>query len=354
MPRTLPLLCLSVIAALLSGCATMYADALMYPERQPLPKGPADYGLEFEDVTFTSLDDVELKGWLIPGEGEKVVIIAHPGGFTRYGISTKDQRGLVKFAKEDVEFLNTSRQLHDAGYTVFMFDFRNHGESGQSPNGGVTGVGLEEYRDVIAAVRYVRSRAELADQPIGFVSFCQGANATIIAMSKGKEELEQQGIRCMLAVQPISVKVFSYSVASDLNFPGGLLPRAEEIVLERGGHALEDMSPLPYAKDVFVPALVVQAKSDPWTELEHVQAIYDAMPGPKELLWLDGEMVRFDTYNYFGHTPEPMLQFLGEHMGEVEGEHEVEVDHDHEGEHEVEVDHEDEGEHEVEGGEAQE
>ena len=340
MPRALPLLCLALVAALLSGCATMYADALMYPERQPLPKGPADYGLEFEDVTFTSLDDVELKGWLIPGEGERVVIIAHPGGFTRYGVSAKDQRGLVKFAKEDVEFLNTTRQLHDAGYTVFMFDFRNHGQSGQSPNGGVTGVGLEEYRDVIAAVRWVRGRAELADKPIGFVSFCQGANATIIAMSKGKEELEQQGIRCMLAVQPISVKVFSYSVARDMNFPGGLLPRAEQIVLERGGHALEDMSPLPYAKDVFVPAMVVQARSDPWTELDHVQAIYDAMPGQKELLWLDGEMVRFDTYNYFGHTPEPMLRFLGEHMGEievegeVEREGEVEVEHEHEGDHE--------------------
>ena len=317
MTRTLRLLPLAALLALLTGCATMYADALMYPERQPLPKGPADYGLEFEEVTFTSLDDVELKGWLIPG-GDKVVIITHPGGFTRYGISARHQRGIIKFAKEDVEFLPTARQLHDAGYTVFMFDFRNHGESGESPNGGVTGVGLEEYRDVIAAVRWVRARPELAELPIGFVSFCQGANATIIALSKGREELEQQDIRCVLAVQPIGVDVFSYSVADEFNFPPRLLPQAEQICIARGGHALADMSPLPYAKDVFVPAMVVQAKSDPWTKLEHVQAIHDAMPGPKELLWLEGEMVRFDTYNYFGHTPGAMVEFLGEWMGERE------------------------------------
>jgi len=36
-----------------------------------------------------------------------------------------------------------------------MFDFRNHGESDSSPNGGIAGVGLYEYKDVIAALDFI-------------------------------------------------------------------------------------------------------------------------------------------------------------------------------------------------------
>ncbi len=87
-----------------------------------------------------------------------------------------------------------------------MFDFRNHGESGRSPNGGKTGVGLEEYKDVIAAMDFIKNRDDLNDFDIGFVSFCMGANSTIIAMSK--DPLHLRKLNVLVAVQPISMEVF--------------------------------------------------------------------------------------------------------------------------------------------------
>jgi pimeloyl-ACP methyl ester carboxylesterase len=67
-------------------------------------------------------------------------VLTHVGGLTKYG-STKTYRNLTKLYNEEVEFLKTARPLHEAGYGVLMFDFRNHGESDPCPNKGIAGVG---------------------------------------------------------------------------------------------------------------------------------------------------------------------------------------------------------------------
>jgi dipeptidyl aminopeptidase/acylaminoacyl peptidase len=304
------------LAALLqTGCAGMVANSLMYPNRQPLVKAPTDYGLQSEDVSFESADGVSLAGWLIRGTGDDVVIITHPGGFTRYGFSTKRQ-GLFKLAEEDVEFLRTARVLVDAGYSVLMFDFRNHGESDTSPNGGITGLGLEEYRDVVAAVQFAAAHPDLAGRDIALVSFCQGANASIIATSKETETLRAAGLKALVAVQPISAGVFAREYGADHGIGPRILARAEQKMIERGSAPLDDMSPLPYAPDVFVPTLFVQSLTDPWTDLHFVRVVYEAIPEPKQVLWLEKEMERFATYNWFGDHPEPLLAFLDEYMGD--------------------------------------
>jgi dienelactone hydrolase len=85
--------------------------------------------------------------------------------------------------------------------------FRNHGESDQSPNGGKAGVGLEEYKDVVAAMNYIQNNEEQKKKNIRFVSFCMGANSTIIAMRKQPNKFKN--VKCLVAVQPISMEVFA-------------------------------------------------------------------------------------------------------------------------------------------------
>jgi len=301
------------------GCtgimSSMYADSVLYPNRQPVRKTPKDYGMNYEDITFKSDDGVELKGWLLPGNKDKIIIMTHPGSFTRYGYSKKDEPLTVNFYDKDVEFLATAKRLRDDGYWVMMFDFRNHGQSGKSANGGITGVGLVEYNDVVGAVDYIRKDPRLANMPIGLVSFCQGANATIIALSKAKERLKDRNITAAVLVQPISLKVFLYQYARDAGLSEEVLVEAEKKCVERGGFPWDKMSPMEYAKDFFVPALVVQAKGDPWTTMDDIKGIYGKLPEPKEMLWLDLKK-RFDTYNYFGEHPEAILAFFGKHMRE--------------------------------------
>ena len=170
-----------------------------------MPKTPKDYGMDFQNVEFRAADDVTLRGWLIPAASNKLVIITHVGGLTKYG-STREFSSFSKLYNEEIEFLKVSRHLHNEGYSVLMFDFRNHGESDTSPNGGKAGVGLEEYQDVSAVMDYMENSEKLKDKDVGFVSFCMGANSTIVAMSKQPNKFKKA--KCLVAVQPISMEVF--------------------------------------------------------------------------------------------------------------------------------------------------
>jgi len=287
---------------------------IVHPDRQPVPKTPRDYGLDSEAVTFRSEDDVELKGWLIPGKEPKLVIMTHVLGLTKYG-SAASFRSRAKLYDKEIEFIKTARHLHDRGYWVLMFDFRNHGESGRSPNRGMTSVGLDEHKDIAAALSFVHSREDLRQLPIGFVSFCAGANATIIAMSRRPELF--RSVWCLMALQPISLEVFIRTYIGRLSAPAVawlLLPAIKLFVRLRGSHPLEKMSPRAYAKDIKVPTLYVQSIHDPWTELTDILSMYEATPGEKEFFWIERTNHRFESYSYFQDKPEKMLSWLADRL----------------------------------------
>jgi hypothetical protein len=44
------------------------ADFFEKVERNPVTRTPKEVGLDYEDVSFKSLDGVNLKGWYIPSE----------------------------------------------------------------------------------------------------------------------------------------------------------------------------------------------------------------------------------------------------------------------------------------------
>jgi hypothetical protein len=287
---------------------------IIRPDRQPVPKTPRDYGLDFEAVAFRTEDGVELKGWLIPGTAKKLVIMMHVLGLTKYG-SVASYRSLRKMYDKEIQFIRTARQLHDSGYSVLMFDMRNHGESGSSPNRGMTSVGLDEHKDAVAALMFVNSRPDLRELPIGFVSFCAGANTTIIALSKRPEVFGN--VKCLLLFQPISMEVFIRTYVGRLSAPALawlLMPAINLFVRLRGGRPLGKMSPKPYAKDIKIPTLYVQTIHDPWTQLTDLLSIYEATPGEKELFWIEHIRNRMESYCYFEDKPEKMLDWLARRL----------------------------------------
>jgi dienelactone hydrolase len=287
-----------------------FSRTIIHLDRQPVPKTPGDYGMNFQNVEFKAADEVKIKGWLVPNASDKLVVITHVGGLTKYG-STRKFRSISKLYNEEIEFLKVAQHLHREGYGVLMFDFRNHGESDSSPNGGKAGVGLEEYLDVLAAMNYIQNNDNLKSKEVGFVSFCMGANSTIIAMSKNPGMFEK--VRCMIAVQPISMEVFVRTYAKKTFTPFGaglLLPLVKKFVDWQSKYPLADMSPASFVKDVKVPTMFVQARNDPWTELSDIMGFYENTRAEKEFFWIEGLDHRFQTYQYFGDNPEKMLSWL--------------------------------------------
>jgi dienelactone hydrolase len=276
-----------------------------------VPKNPGDYGLKFENIAFKSADEVTIKGWLIPGELNKVIVMTHVAGLTKYGSTTR-YKNLTKMYNREIEFIKTAEHLQKAGYWVLMFDFRNHGESGFDPNKGFASIGLKEYQDVTAALDYIHHRDEIKNANIGFTSFCMGANSTIIAMSKNPEAFTN--VKCLFLVQPISMEVFLRTYLGTFITPAGarlFMPTVKKFVVMMGALPLDTMSPRDYAKDIKVPVMYVQARNDPWTEMSDIRSFYDKTPdNPKEFVWIENTKHRYETYSYFQDKPEMMLEWL--------------------------------------------
>jgi uncharacterized protein len=307
---TIILIILALIIIYLAICYYM-AGTIIHLNRQPVPRTPKDYGLNYEKIDLKPGDGVDIKGWLIPGTQNKIIVMTHVGGLTKYG-STVAYKNPTKLYNKEIEFVKTAAHLHRAGYWVLMFDFRNHGESGPDPNRGIAGVGLKEYQDVVAALNYINTRENLKTMPVGLVSFCMGANSTIIAMSKAPEAFKN--VKCLLAIQPISMEVFVRTYAGKLLSPplaAWLLPMIKRFIIRRGGQPIESMSPAKYVKDIKVPTKYVQARHDPWTQLSDIQGFFDNTPdNPKEFMWIEDTTHRFESYSYFQDKPEAMLEWV--------------------------------------------
>jgi hypothetical protein len=142
-----------------------------------------------------------------------------------------------------------------------------------------------------------------------------GANSTIIAMSKQPDEFRK--VKCLVAVQPISMEVFVRTYLKKRFTPVGgklLFPLVKKFVDWQSKYRLEDMSPASFVKDIKVPTMYVQTRNDPWTELSDIMGFYENTRATKEFFWLEGLNHRFQGYQYFGDNPEKMLWWLNKWM----------------------------------------
>lgn len=120
------------------GSADMFGD---HPRWRGMNRGPADFGLRSETVSFDSKDGIPLKAWWLPASGTPrgAVIIAH-------GIDHTRQVMLPRAAF-----------LVRGDYDVLAVDLRGHGES----RGNIVSPGLLEARDILGALRYISGRVEI-------------------------------------------------------------------------------------------------------------------------------------------------------------------------------------------------
>jgi uncharacterized protein len=123
-----------------------------------------DLGYTFEEVEFPAVDGKTLRGWLVPGKVVSSIAIVAVHGMG------EDRR----------DFLGRMPLLHDAGYSVLLFDCRNHGASDGDGEGAT--LAINESRDVSSAVRYMKRSRGFSH--IVAIGISQGAASSILAAGK--------------------------------------------------------------------------------------------------------------------------------------------------------------------------
>lgn len=282
------------------------------PQRSPIMKTPADYGMAYEDVFFPSLDGVTLEAWFIPADSDKLIICNHPMTMNRYGYPGHLDPW-KQFNDVEVDFNKVYKALHDAGYNVLTYDMRNHGLSGEA-NGGIAADGLYEWRDAAGAMIYVQNSERLRSMTVGLFNPCAGGNAAMVAMTKRPELFE--GVKAFVCPQPCSMHIAMKELAG-LQGVGEFMEELDMEQRKAGGFTNAEMSPHHYAANVKSPMFIVQVKDDFWTKPIDVQTTYDLLTlsdEDKKLHWIEGTNKRFHGYNFFGDNPQPMVEFFDKYM----------------------------------------
>jgi dipeptidyl aminopeptidase/acylaminoacyl peptidase len=138
------------------------AYATTHPARGgPCCLTPADFGFEYESVTFPARDGLQIVGWYIPSQNGAAVTLAH------------------SFSSHRAMTLPVAAMLAEAGYGVLMFDLRAHGES----EGDLFTL-WQAGDDVLGAVDYLQGRPEVDSNRIGVWGFSAGAVASVHAAAQ--------------------------------------------------------------------------------------------------------------------------------------------------------------------------
>ncbi|GLS27547.1 alpha/beta hydrolase [Marinibactrum halimedae] len=294
----------------------MIADMMIKPASSPVFDTPASRELEYEDVTFKASDGVTISGWLIKGGTDKIIIQSHFGiQCCRAGYTRKD-KGMIKGYPTDIEFLNQAKYLVDAGYSVLMYDFRNHGDSGEGTLPWISW-GPEESKDVIAAVDFVSKHPEYKDSDIGLFSICMGNSAATIAFGREDGLKKYKNIKAMVTIQPVDYKHF----ITAMGMPGFLRNSANKVMEKRTGIDFMENTFINDVKDINVPTMIIQNTNDPFTKKEFVEQVYQNLTVEKEILWLDLPKLksaahnRAAAYDWIGKNPEQILGWFNKYVG---------------------------------------
>jgi hypothetical protein len=219
----------------------------------------ADLGAAHQDVTFTTSDGLELRGWYIPSKNRAAVIV-FPG---RKGPQRQ------------------TRMLARHGYGVLLFDRRGEGESDGDPNA----LGWAGERDLNAAVAFLRRRPDVDPDRIGGIGLSVGGEMMIeaAAESDGLKAIVSEGagirsLREALAI-PGTKKRLEAAIAHVVVTPGVAL-----FSNDAPPASLEDLVGRIAPRPVFL----IYAVPGQGGEAELSEAFYDAARGPKTIWRVPG------------------------------------------------------------------
>lgn len=206
---------------------------------------PSNYGLKYENVTFTTSDKVKIKAWLITSEkANGTVIIGHGYPFDKGNILP-----VAKFLYPD--------------YNLLFYDHRYFGES----EGKISTAGIKEVEDVKAAVSFIKER--LPKQPIALYGFSLSASSMLMSKEKVNAIIADSAYADLERM----VK-HVYFMFGPLRFPFVITTNMLAKIFF--GVYPKDVSPANAIKNSTIPVFVIHGERDTQIPVENAYALKES------------------------------------------------------------------------------
>jgi fermentation-respiration switch protein FrsA (DUF1100 family) len=219
-------------------------DRMIYfPERKILIT-PKDIGLEYEEVSLQTKDNVTIAGWYIPAENETGIILFCHGN-----------AGNISHRLESISI------FHKLGLSVLIFDYRGYGNSQGNPSERGT------YLDAEAAWNHlIEVKKKSPDRIIIFGRSLGAAIAADIALRHRPAGLILES--SFLSVPEMGKKYYPW-------IPVRLLSKYDYSIIDK-------------IQSISCPKLIIHSPDDEIVPFEHGNSIYEKAHQPKEILEIKG------------------------------------------------------------------
>jgi dipeptidyl aminopeptidase/acylaminoacyl peptidase len=209
---------------------------------------PRDLRMQYEDVSFKTADALTLRGWYIPSPGTtgKTLVLLHG-----YPADKGNILPALAFLHED--------------FNLLLFDFRYLGES----EGGYSTAGAKEVEDLLAAIRFLKTRGI---EQVGVWGFSMGGAVALMAVEKAPEiravvSESSYASLAQMALQLFPIPLLNYPIAYLIGFWANLFL----------GIDVTDVSPAERIRDTTVPILLIHSSGDAVIPFSQALALQQAL-----------------------------------------------------------------------------
>ncbi|HUW50012.1 MAG TPA: alpha/beta fold hydrolase [Sulfuricella sp.] len=255
---------------------------------------PEQYGLPYREVAIPTRNGKRLFGWFIPAPGAgsaPAVAVLHGWG------------GNAEM------LLPLAQPLHQAGYSVLLFDARNHGRSD-----GDSFSSMPRFaEDMECALDWLAHQPAVDATRLVALGHSVGAGAALLAASRRPSLAAVVSIAAF--ADPESMMRRFMHACHVPHFPIGryVLRYVQRVI----GHRFSDIAPRNTIRQIRCPVLLVHGSDDGTVPVEDAQTIYDHRSGDHvRLLILAGD---HDSFREVERQVVKLTEFLDRATGRKNG-----------------------------------
>lgn len=254
-----------------------------------------------QEITLTTEDNCSISAFLFERKNAPINLICATGYFD-------DQTPTKEWAFPYATLL--------PNITVLSFDWRGFGDSkSKNPNNKVCKFGTNSYKDIQAAIDYIRNKN---DNPIVLIGFCAGAAMVLHATIKAQESNKSTADALILnSIFTRFENQINRAVVSENRWPQWIKMKlatttgVAKLILDRKLNGnLYELNPIEMIEKIKVPCYFEHYTDDPSAIIDEGIEVYDKCPTFKQFTESNiGRHVRIHTVAPFQYR-EHFYNFL--------------------------------------------